>query len=85
MIENIICLWYYYISILGGNDMQESLKTELNNADLNIVISLSNDLKNCVQRLQKIEMTEEEIKAFELEERHKKRKEKNKKDGEDNG
>ena len=30
-------------------------------------------------------MTEEEIKAFELEERHKKRKEKNKKDGEDNG
>jgi hypothetical protein len=65
--------------------MQESLKTELNNADLNIVISLSNDLKNCVQRLQKIEMTEEEIKAFELEERHKKRKEKNKKDGEDNG
>lgn len=85
MIENIICLWYYYISILGGNNMQESLKTELNNADLNIVISLSNDLKNCVQRLQKIEMTEEEIKAFELEERHKKRKEKNKKDGEDNG
>ena len=56
--------------------MQESLKNELNNADLNIVISLSNDLKNCVQRLQKIEMTEEEIKAFELEERHKKRKEK---------
>ena len=85
MIENIIRLWYYYISILGGNNMQESLKTELNNADLNIVISLSNDLKNCVQRLQKIEMNEEEIKAFELEERHKKRKEKNKKDGEDNG
>ena len=85
MIENIIRLWYYYISILGGNNMQESLKNELNNADLNIVISLSNDLKNCVERLKKIEMTEEEVKAFELEERHKKRKEKNKKDGEDNG
>ncbi|MBO5414816.1 MAG: hypothetical protein J6A17_04220 [Bacilli bacterium] len=64
--------------------MQESLKNELNNADLNIVISLSNDLKNCVERLKKIEMTEEEVKAFELEERHKKRREKNKKDGENN-
>ena len=29
-------------------------------------------------------MTEEEVKAFELEERHKKRREKNKKDGENN-
>lgn len=64
--------------------MQESLKNELNNADLNIVISLSNDLKNCVERLKKIEMTEEDVKAFELEERHKKRREKNKKDGENN-
>lgn len=64
--------------------MQESLKNELNNADLNIVISLSNDLKKCVERLKKIEMTEEEVKAFELEERHKKRREKNKKDGENN-
>ena len=64
--------------------MQESLKNELNNADLNIVISLSNDLKNCVERLKKIEMTEEEVKAFELEERHKKRRDKNKKDGENN-
>ena len=64
--------------------MQESLKNELNNADLNIVISLSNELKNCVERLKKIEMTEEEVKAFELEERHKKRREKNKKDGENN-
>lgn len=64
--------------------MQESLKNELNNADLNIVISLSNDLKNCVERLKKIEMTEEEVKAFELEEHHKKRREKNKKDGENN-
>lgn len=64
--------------------MQESLKNELNNANLNIVISLSNDLKNCVERLKKIEMTEEEVKAFELEERHKKRREKNKKDGENN-
>ena len=64
--------------------MQESLKNELNNADLNIVISLSNDLKNCVERLKKIEMTEEEVKAFELEERHKKRREKNKKGGENN-
>ena len=60
--------------------MQGSLKNELNNADLNIVISLSNDLKNCVERLKKIEMTEEEVKAFELEERHKKRREKNKKE-----
>lgn len=63
--------------------MEESLKQELNNADLNLVISLAKDLKDCTERLKKIEMTDEEIKAFELEERHRKRKEKNKKDGEE--
>lgn len=63
--------------------MEESLKQELNNADLNLVISLTKDLKDCTERLKKIEMTDEEIKAFELEERHRKRKEKNKKDGEE--